>query len=220
MRHAAAPEAPARPTRPGGTLVSLDGIDKTYGPTRAVREVAFSVRPGEVVGLIGANGAGKSTLMRVLTGITAPDAGRFALDGRPVDLKAYGPRESHDLGIRMVHQELSLCPNLTAAENFFLEQPREARTAPLWLNPYRAAVRASLAEIFPAARIDPDTRVGRLDIAGRQMLEIARAACDPRLRLLILDEPTSSLGSAEARALHAFIAARARAGLAVIFISH
>src|SRR5690606_13564140 len=155
----------ARPPRPGEPLVVLDGIDKTYGPTRAVREVAFSVRPGEVVGLIGANGAGKSTLMRVLTGITAPDAGRFTLDGKPVDFAVYGPRESHDLGIRMVHQELSLCPNLTAAENFFLEQPRGARPAPLWLRPYRAAVRTSLAEIFPEAHIDPDTRVGRLDIA-------------------------------------------------------
>ncbi len=206
--------------RSGGTLVSLEAIDKTYGSTRANREVSFSIRAGEVVGLIGANGAGKSTLMRVLTGITAPDGGSFILDGAPVDFADYGPRASHELGIHMVHQELSLCPNLTAAENFFLEQPGDARPAPMWLAPYRKAVRASLTEIFPDARIHPDTRVGRLDIAGRQMLEIARAASDPRLRLLILDEPTSSLGSAEAKALHAFIERRALAGLAVIFISH
>lgn len=208
------------PARPGVPLVALDGIDKTYGSTHAVRDVALRIGAGEVVGLIGANGAGKSTLMRVLTGISEPDSGRFASDGRPVDFSAYGPRESHDIGIRIVHQELSLCPNLTAAENFFLEQPGAARTAPLWLRPYRAAVRASLSGIFPDVRIDPDARVGTLDIAQRQMLEIARAAHDPRLRLLILDEPTSSLGSAEARALHAHIAARARAGLAVVFISH
>ncbi len=205
---------------PDEPLIALDGIDKTYGPTRANRAVSLSVRPGEIVGLIGANGAGKSTLMRILTGITAPDAGSFALDGRPVDLAAYGPRESHRLGIRMVHQELSLCPNLTAAENFFLEQPEGARARPFWQQPYRAAVRQSLVAIFPGVRIDPDARVGRLDIARRQMLEIARAACDPRLRLLILDEPTSSLGSVEALALHDYIRARAAGGLAVIFISH
>jgi ribose transport system ATP-binding protein len=81
-------------------------------------------------------------------------------------------------------------------------------------------VRDSLAAVFPGVRIDPDARVGRLDIAERQMLEIARAALDPRLRLLILDEPTSSLSSEQARALHAHVRARAAEGLAVIFISH
>ena len=218
--HDALPDAIARPDRSGDPLIALKGIEKAYGPTRANREVSFSVRAGEVVGLIGANGAGKSTLMRVLTGITAPDAGTFLFDGKPVDLTAYGPRESHRLGIRIVHQELSLCPNLSAAENFFLEQPDDARPVPLWLRPYRTAVRASLSAIFPGARIDPDARVGRLDIAARQMLEIARAAHDPRLRLLVLDEPTSSLGSAEARALHDYVATRAAGGLATIFISH
>ncbi|HET9068098.1 MAG TPA: ATP-binding cassette domain-containing protein, partial [Amaricoccus sp.] len=204
----------------GAAFLALDGIDKSFGPTHAVRAVSLSIRPGEVIGLIGANGAGKSTLMRVLTGTTAPDAGSFRLDGADVDPAAFGPRQAHAKGIRIVHQELSLCPNLTAAENFFLEAPAGARPRPLWLRPYRAAVRGSLARIFPGARIDPDARVGELDIARRQMLEIARAAHDPRLRLLILDEPTSSLGSAEARALHAHIAARAAEGLAVIFISH
>jgi ribose transport system ATP-binding protein len=205
---------------PGAAFLALEGIDKSFGPTHAVRAVSLAIRPGEVIGLIGANGAGKSTLMRVLTGTTTPDAGRFRLDGANVDPAAFGPRQAQDMGIRIVHQELSLCPNLTAAENFFLEAPAGARARPFWLRPYRAAVRDSLARIFPGARIDPDARVGELDIAGRQMLEIARAAHDPRLRLLILDEPTSSLGSAEARALHAHIAARAAEGLAVVFISH
>lgn len=203
----------------GGAFLVLDGIDKRYGATHANRAVSLAIRPGEVVGLIGANGAGKSTLMRILTGIAAPDAGHFRLDGQALDT-GFGPREAQGHGIRMVHQELSLCPNLTAAENFFLEAPGAARTRPFWLRPYRAAVRASLAAIFPGVRIDPDARTGRLDIARRQMLEIARAAHDPRLRLLILDEPTSSLGSTEARALHAHIRARAADGLAVIFISH
>jgi ribose transport system ATP-binding protein len=200
-------------------LVRLDGIDKAYGPTRANRDVTFAIQAGEVVGLVGANGAGKSTLMRVLTGGTIPDVGRLLLDGDEVAWDRYGPRAAQRHGIRIVHQELSLCPNLSAAENFFLEQP-ERRRSLRWLRAYRRMVRDGMAEVFPGVHIDPDARVGRLDIARRQMLEIARAALDPRLRLLILDEPTSSLSSEEARALHAHVAARAAQGLAVIFISH
>ena len=216
----ALPDPTTTGARSPGAFLTLDGIEKRYGATHANRAVSLSIAPGEVIGLIGANGAGKSTLMRILTGITSPDAGSFRLDGAIPDPAAFGPREAQAHGIRIVHQELSLCPNLTAAENFFLEAPETARARPLWLRPYRAAVRDSLARIFPGTRIDPDARVGALDIARRQMLEIARAAHDPRLRLLILDEPTSSLGSAEARALHAHIAERAAEGLAVIFISH
>ncbi len=201
------------------TLVRLEGISKAYGPTRANRDVDFAMVPGEVVGLVGANGAGKSTLMRILTGGSVPEAGRLLVDGEEVTWDRYGPRAAHRLGIRIVHQELSLCPNLTAAENFFLEQP-ERRHSFAWLRDYRRSVRDSLTLVFPGAQIDPDTRVGRLDIAQRQMLEIARAALDSRLRLLILDEPTSSLSSQEASALHAYVAARAAQGLAVIFISH
>lgn len=200
-------------------LVRLEGIAKAYGPTQANRDVSFAIAPGEVVGLVGANGAGKSTLMRVLTGGAVPDAGRLLIDGEEVAWDRYGPRAAHRLGLRIVHQELSLCPNLTAAENFFLEQP-ERRRSLAWLGTYRRMVREGMDAVFPGVRIDPDARVGRLDIARRQMLEIARAALDPRLRLLILDEPTSSLSSEEGRALHAHVAARAAQGLAVIFISH
>jgi ribose transport system ATP-binding protein len=216
------PKAAAQADAPGAPppLVALDGITKVYGSTWANRDVTFRVSPGEVVGLIGANGAGKSTLMRVLTGGTEPDAGRLVFAGEPVAWSQLGARACHRMGIRIVHQELSLCPNLTAAENFFLEQPEQGRPSPVWLGPYRRAVRESMAEVFPGARVDPDARVGRLDIGERQMLEIARAAHDPRLRLLILDEPTSSLSSDQARALHAYVARRAADGLAVIFISH
>jgi ribose transport system ATP-binding protein len=201
-------------------LVLLEGISKVYGATRANWDVTFRVAPGEVVGLIGANGAGKSTLVRVLTGGTEPDAGRLVFDGEAVAWSQLGARACHRMGVRIVHQELSLCPNLTAAENFFLEQPEHRRNSPTWLGPYRRIVRESMADVFPGIRVDPDARVGRLDIGERQMLEIARAAHDPRLRLLILDEPTSSLSSEQARALHAYIARRASEGLAVIFISH
>lgn len=218
---AAAPKPTEEVTRAAAPpLVLLEGITKVYGPTRANWDVTFRISPGEVVGLIGANGAGKSTLMRVLTGGTEPDAGSLVFDGEAVGWSQLGPRACHRMGIRIVHQELSLCPNLTAAENFFLEQPEHRRPTPLWLGPYRRAVRESMEAVFPGVRVDPDARVGRLDIGERQMLEIARTAHDPRLRLLILDEPTSSLSSDQARALHAYVARRAAEGLAVIFISH
>ncbi len=207
-------EASSRPE-----ILRLDGISKSYGSTQANRDVTFAIAPGEVVGLVGANGAGKSTLMRVLSGGTVPDAGRLVLGGQEVAWSGYGPRAAHRLGIRIVHQELSLCPNLTAAENFYLEQP-DRRRSPFWLGSYRRMVGESLAAVFPGTRIDPNMRVGRLDIAEQQMLEIARAALDPRLRLLILDEPTSSLSSEQARMLHAHVAERAAQGLGVIFISH
>ena len=209
-----------RAAAPPPPLVLLEGISKAYGPTQANRDVTFRVAPGEVVGLIGANGAGKSTLMRVLTGGTEPDAGRLVYDGEAVAWSQLSPRACHRMGIRIVHQELTLCPNLTAAENFFLEQPEHRRTSPRWLAPYRRAVRESMAAVFPGLGLDPNVRVGRLDIGARQMLEIARAAHDPRLRLLILDEPTSSLSSEQARALHSYVTRRAAEGLAVIFISH
>jgi ribose transport system ATP-binding protein len=212
--------AKAQPGAAATPLVLLEGISKAYGPTRANHEAALRVAPGEIVGLIGANGAGKSTLMRILTGGTVPDAGRLVFDGAPVEWKSFGPRVCHAMGIRIVHQELSLCPNLTAAENFFLEQPERRRLSPLWLGPYRQAVHASMEAVFPGTRVDPDARVGRLDIGERQMLEVARAAHDPRLRLLILDEPTSSLSSEQARELRDHVARRAAEGLAVIFISH
>ena len=210
-----------RPTEatPQNAFLRLESISKAFGATRANRNVSLSIAQGEVVGLVGANGAGKSTLMRVLTGGTQPDSGRFLLDHEEIHWDRFGPRAAQRLGVRIVHQELSLCPNLTAAENYYLEQP-DRRSFPFWLRTYRRMVKDSLATMFPGVRIDPDQRVGLLDIAEQQMLEIARAAIDPRLRLLILDEPTSSLSSEQARALHAHVAARAAQGLGVIFISH
>lgn len=110
---------------------------------------------------------------------------------RRVTWDRHGPRAAHRAGVRIVHRELSLCPNLTAAENFFLERA-EPRWSLHWLGVYRRTVRDGAAVEFPGVSVDPDRRVGHLDIAARQMLEIAQAASDPGLRLLILDEPTSS----------------------------
>ncbi len=205
--------------QPGVPALLLAGITKAYGATRANEDLSFAVQPGEVVGLIGANGAGKSTLMRILAGITLPDAGRLEVGGQVIDLDRFSPLRARALGIRIVHQELSLCDSLTVAENFYIEQPHYARH-PLWRRNYERLADASIAEIFPAAGIDPHRPVADLAIAQRQMVEIARAASDPKLRILILDEPTSSLDARRSAELQRFIAARAASGAVIIFISH
>jgi ribose transport system ATP-binding protein len=201
-------------------LLSLAGVAKTYGSTRAAQAIDLDVAAGEVVGLVGANGAGKSTLMRIVCGVTEPDTGKMALGGRPVDLAAFSPRAARDAGIRIVWQELSLSPNLSVAENFYVEQPQFARLSPLWLADYHRLARDSIERIFPGARIPTSRLVADLTLAERQMVEIARAASDPRLKLLILDEPTSSLGAERSAQLRQFVREQAGKGVAVVFISH
>ena len=201
-------------------LLRLSRITKTYGPTRAIDDLSFTVAAGDIVGLIGANGAGKSTLMRVLAGVTIPDTGELEIGGRPIDFGAFSPQAARKSGIRIVHQELSLCDSLSVSENFYIEQPRRMNLDPLWLRRYRHMALDSLHSIFPDHGIDVGKPISELTLPQRQMIEIARAACDPRLKIFILDEPTSSLDSLRSEQLAKFIRARAAAGVAVIFISH
>ena len=201
-------------------IAVLAGITKAFGPTLANERIDFSVSPGEIVGLVGGNGAGKSTFMRVLCGAIRPDAGTITLTGVQMDMAFYNAAAAQAGGIRMVHQELSLCVNLTVAENFYLEAPEAAAARPGWRTVYRTRARAALDAVFPDNGIDVDRPVGDLPIGQRQMVEIARAAAVPGLRLIILDEPTSSLGPERSRQLRAFVQASARSGLAFIFISH
>jgi ribose transport system ATP-binding protein len=201
-------------------VARLAGICKAFGPTKANDQVDLVVERGEVLGLVGGNGAGKSTLMRILCGVTRTDAGTIEIGGIDVDPGLYDTALAQAGGIRIVHQELSLCDNLSVAENFFLEAPEAARATPGWRRAYRARAGAALDEVFPGHGINVDVPVGHLQIGQRQMVEIARAVTAPKVRLIILDEPTSSLGLERSRQLRAFIRARTAAGLAFIFISH
>ncbi|GAB0118025.1 ATP-binding cassette domain-containing protein [Acidisoma sp. 7E03] len=217
---APAATVPTTEVRGGAPIVALYDVSKGFGSTLANDRVSLVVVAGDVVGLVGGNGAGKSTLMRQLCGVMQPDSGRLELDGVPARFDGWDPSAAQAHGIRIVHQELSLCGNLTVAENFFLEAPDLARPVPGWRRGYRARARRALDLVFPGNGIDVDRRIEDLSIGHRQMVEIARAATAPEVRVLILDEPTSSLDLERSRQLRAFIHSRAEEGLATIFISH
>ncbi|WP_342637445.1 ATP-binding cassette domain-containing protein [Rhizobium jaguaris] len=129
-------------------LVALKDIVKSYGSTIANSGISLSINPGDVIGLVGGNGAGKSTLMKILCGGASPDSGRIAFSGTEIRPDDYGPAEAQALGIRMVHQELSLCGNLSVAENFFLELPQGAKFLPGWRSRYRDQARTALDAVF------------------------------------------------------------------------
>src|ERR1700678_598957 len=111
---------------PRDVLVKLAGVTKSFGPTRANSDISLAIAQGDVLGLVGGNGAGKSTLMRILCGVTRPDAGRLQFADKALSFDFYNATDAQAIGIRIVHQELSLCGNLTVAENFFLETPEAA----------------------------------------------------------------------------------------------
>ena len=201
----------------GPHLVELQGITKAFGPTLANADVDFAVANSDVIGLVGGNGAGKSTLMRILCGITAPTLGQIRFDGAGESFLAYDASAAQARGIRMVHQELSLCSALTVAENFFIETPGRLSFRPNWRAAYRDMSRAALDAVFPGNGIAVDERVDRLSIGERQMVEIARAAATPGVRLIVLDEPTSSLDLERSKQLRDYVRARARQGLCVHF---
>lgn len=200
------------------TIVRLDGVEKHFGAVHALDGVDFAVAAGECVGLVGHNGAGKSTLMHVLAGTRPPDKGALAVGGEAHP--DYSVVRAHALGIRCVFQELSLCPNLTVAENAFVSHAGLAGFG--WRRRAGNLIRGKLDEIFPGHDISPDDVVGDLPIGKRQMVEIARAftVSDEPLQLVILDEPTSSLDAYGAGQLLAFVRKCVASGLSCILISH
>ena len=193
----------------------MRGIRKTFGATVALNGVDLSVAPGEICGLVGQNGAGKSTLMAILSGALQPDGGTMTIDGRP-----YAPRnpiEARRAGVAMIYQELSLAPHLSVMENVLLGA-EPTRYGLVDRARMRAITRDALAQLGHQD-IPPDAPVASLSVAAQQLVEIARALA-VGCRVLVLDEPTSSLGLDDVRRLFALLRRLKAQGHAIVYISH
>jgi ribose transport system ATP-binding protein len=200
------------------SIVRLAGVEKKFGAVRALAGVDFSVDSGECVGLVGHNGAGKSTLMHILAGTLSSDQGQIIVDGAAH--QNYSVILAQRLGIRCVFQELSLCPNLTVAENTRVLHPSIYGAG--WRKQAARLIRRQLDEIFPGHGIASDAIVGDLPLGKRQMIEVARAFTVTKvpLHLVILDEPTSSLDSHTAAQLLSHVRRVIAQGASCVLVSH
>ena len=197
------------------SALSLKGIRKSFGPTVALDGVDLELRPGEVHALIGENGAGKSTLMNVIAGALKPDDGHMEIDGQTY--APASPLDARTHGIALIHQELSLCPHLSVAENVLMgiESSRFG-----WLDREQLFARTNeVLGTFHHADIRPEKRVGDLSVAARQIVEISRALA-ARARIILMDEPTSSLQRDDVVHLFNLIRKLSAEGISVIYISH
>jgi ribose transport system ATP-binding protein len=199
-------------------FLSMEGIHKRFGGTHALKNVTVSAERGEVHALVGENGAGKSTLMNILSGALSPDAGAIFIDSKPVEMSS--PHQATLLGIRAVHQDFSLVPHLTIAENILMgKMPTRGRRR-LWVDwaeTYRRA-HALLSELGFTG-LDVHTRISRLSVSHQQVVEIAKALAE-KPRILILDEPSAVLSKEELAVLFALIHRLKREGTLVLYISH
>ncbi len=211
-------DAAARPPQPA--TLAVRGVSKRYGETQALKDVSLEIRSHEIHSLVGENGAGKSTLVRIITGNVQPDEGTILIDGEPIELTA---DRANQVGIAAVHQELSLIPNLTIAQNLSIEQlPLKGGLVG------RLVGLLDRGELKKRARTiadqlgegwDPDTLVASLNLSQRQRLEISRAFLRDA-RILVLDEPTSSLASVDRRELTLQLRSLRDNGIAIVFIAH
>lgn len=199
-------------------IIAVDGAKMSFGAVKALDGVTLRVMPGECVGLVGHNGAGKSTIVSVINGGLTPHHGTVTSDGERQE--HYGINAARDRGVRCVFQELSLCPNLSIVENTRLVHRNLGGFG--WRSRAAKIIEKSLDAVFPGHGIDSDGTVGDLSIAERQMVEIALAFSDAGTpaRLVILDEPTSSLDASLARQMLDHVRRFIAGGGSVIFISH
>jgi ABC-type sugar transport system ATPase subunit len=197
-------------------LLEVKGLCKSFPGVRALDDVQLEIRAGEIIGLLGENGAGKSTLVKTLAGVYRPDAGEVLYHGEPVRFASV--REAQAAGLTLIFQELNHCPNLSVLDNLFLGQEIRRRGSPLL--DYRA-MRARASELFAylGIEIDLDIEIARLSVAVQQMIEVAKALLTD-VKLLVMDEPTSSLSEKETERLFTVIRELKARGTAVVFISH
>jgi rhamnose transport system ATP-binding protein len=196
-------------------VLALEGVSKSFGAVRALRDVSLRLYAGEAHALAGENGAGKSTLIKALAGVHRPDSGTVLLDGAPVVF--HGPADARDAGVAVIYQEPTLFPDLSIAENIFVgRQPRRS-----FGRVDHKSVRQATADLFRrlGVDLDPDQPARGLSIADQQLVEIAKALSFDA-RVLIMDEPTAALTGSEVARLFGVVRALREDGAAVLFISH
>jgi len=197
-------------------ILEMEGISKAFPGVQALDSVNFTLRKGEIHCLVGENGAGKSTLIKVLTGVDRPEAGRMILDGKEIHTRS--PQHAQTLGISTVYQEINLCPNLTVAENILLGREPQRFKSIDW-----AKMNADAVEILKRSLdvdIDVTKPLGIYTVAIQQMVAIARALDIASAKILILDEPTSSLDEHEVQQLFKVMRKLKENGVGIIFITH
>jgi ribose transport system ATP-binding protein len=198
------------------TILTFENIDKSFFGVRVLKNISLDLPRGKVMGLVGENGAGKSTLMNLVGGVVTPDSGQMLLDGQP-----YAPRSpgnANDAGVAFIHQELNLFTNLSIAENIFINGFPRLSWLPM-LN--RNAMRSQTRQYLDAVdlQVSPDTLVEKLSPGERQLAEIAKALSF-KARLIIFDEPTTSLTARETDRLFALIERLRSDGASIVYISH
>jgi simple sugar transport system ATP-binding protein len=196
------------------TVLSMKKIYKAFPGVQALKDVDFTLRKGEIHALMGENGAGKSTLIKVLTGVYHKDAGQIHIDGIDKEITIKSPQEAQNIGISTVYQEITLCPNLTVAENMFIGRGNSG-----FVN-WRAMEKKS-KEILDNLNIpaNPSHQLGKYSIAVQQLVAIGRAV-DMDCKILILDEPTSSLDDQEVEKLFVLMRDLRSRGVGIIFVTH
>ena len=197
-----------------GAVLEMRGISKFFPGVKALQNVDFTLREGEIHALMGENGAGKSTLIKVLTGVYEKDAGDIYIAGHQGAVSIRRPQDAQKNGISTVYQEITLCPNLTVAENMYIARTAGAFTSWKKMN---AGAKKLLDDLgIPA---EPNRELGDYSIAVQQMVAIARAV-DMDCKVLILDEPTSSLDEQEVAKLFKLMRDLKAKGVGIIFVTH
>ena len=199
---------------PNETVLTMRGICKQFPGVRALNKVDFTLRKGEIHALMGENGAGKSTLIKVLTGVYEKDAGSIRLEGVDGEANIHSPQDAQNIGIATVYQEITLCPNLTVAENMYIGRGKEKLVRK---KEYEKKAGRILENLGIPAR--PRQQLASCSLAVQQMVAIARAV-DMQCKVLILDEPTSSLDEKEVQMLFGLMRDLKSRGVGIIFVTH
>ena len=197
-----------------GIVLSMRGICKSFPGVKALNNVDFTLRKGEIHALMGENGAGKSTLIKVLTGVYEKDAGSIEIEGCPGEAHIHSPQQAQNIGISTVYQEITLCPNLTVAENMFIGRTSDRLVH--WKD-YEKRATEILDNLGIPARAKQE--LSRCSLAVQQMVAIARAV-DMNCKVLILDEPTSSLDDKEVAMLFQLMRDLKARGVGIVFVTH